>query len=201
MITHLRTFAVPTLRNHRHDLVAHEVAKGASYTDAHSTVYGRHDRQRAHEICSTDAFKARIAELRSGAVEMVEVEVARVLREMVCRAFYNVADFYQVGADGKPVLKPLDELSDDQQRALDAQTRLNADGTQTTRFKLADKDKALDQLARHLQMFRGTVVVENVFRVIQEMSDEELDRRIRELEDALAENEPWSNGPGELTRH
>ena len=50
----------------------------------------------------------------------------------------------------------------------------------------ANKSKALDQLARHLQMFKDTVVVENVFQVIQEMSDEELDRRIRELEDAIA---------------
>jgi len=31
-------------------------------------------------------------------------------------------------------------------------------------------------------MFKGTVVVENVFKVIQEMSDEELDRRLAELE-------------------
>ena len=61
--------------------------------------------------------------------------------------------------------------------------------------KFADKLKALEGRARHLQMFKDTVVVENVFRVIQDMSDEELDRRLAELEDALAEGETPSSAP------
>ncbi len=48
--------------------------------------------------------------------------------------------------------------------------------------KFADKQKALDSLARYLQMFKNTLVVENVFRVVQEMDDDELDRRLAELE-------------------
>ena len=48
--------------------------------------------------------------------------------------------------------------------------------------KFADKLRALECLARFLRMFNGTVVVENVFQVIQDMSDEELDRRLAELE-------------------
>ena len=44
--------------------------------------------------------------------------------------------------------------------------------------------KALDSLARYLQMFKDTLVVENVFRVVQEMDDDELDRRLGELERA-----------------
>ena len=192
---------MPPLRTPRHDLVAAEVAKGATYTDAHTTVYGRHDRQRAHEICSADVFKARVIELRSGAVQEVEIEVSWVLREMACRAFYNAADFYKFGANGRPKLKNLDELTEDQQRAIEAQTIQSADGTERHRFRLADKNKALDQLARHLQMFRDTVYVENVFKVIQDMPDDELTRRIRELEDSIANSEPWSNGPGEPTRN
>ena len=47
--------------------------------------------------------------------------------------------------------------------------------------------KALDSLARYLQMFTETLVVENVFRVVQEMDDDELDRRLAELERALGE--------------
>ncbi len=52
-------------------------------------------------------------------------------------------------------------------------------------YKFADKQKALDSLARYLQMFKDTLVVENVFRVVQEMDDDELDRRLAELERAF----------------
>ncbi len=41
--------------------------------------------------------------------------------------------------------------------------------------------------ARYLQMFKNTLVVENVFRVVQEMDDDELDRRLAELERAFNE--------------
>ncbi len=53
--------------------------------------------------------------------------------------------------------------------------------------KFADKQKALDSLARYLQMFKDTLVVENEFRVVHEMTDDELDRRLAELERAFGE--------------
>ncbi len=36
-------------------------------------------------------------------------------------------------------------------------------------------------------MFKDTLVVENVFRIVNEMDDDELDRRLAELERALGE--------------
>ena len=53
----------------------------------------------------------------------------------------------------------------------------------TYEFKFANKQRALEGLARHLQMFKDTVVVENVFQEIQDMSDEELERRVAELDE------------------
>jgi len=68
--------------------------------------------------------------------------------------------------------------------------------------KFADKQKALDSLARYLQMFKDTLVVENVFRVVQEMDDDELDRRLAELErayrDATTLDPPTGEGPPRL---
>ncbi len=52
-------------------------------------------------------------------------------------------------------------------------------------YKFADKQRALESLARHLQMFKDTVIVENVFRIVNEMDDDELDRRLAELERAF----------------
>ena len=191
---------MPALRNNRHELMAHETARGASHGEARATIYGKPDPQHAYKICTTDAFKARVAELRAPIIEATNIEIAHVLQKMIARAFYNPGDFYTTLDTGKQKFRPLDELTPDQLFAVDCSTFVGVDGTERHRFRLADRDKALDQLGRYLQMFKDTVVVENAFKVIQEMPDDELDRRIRELEGALAENEPWSNGPGELTR-
>ncbi len=51
--------------------------------------------------------------------------------------------------------------------------------------KFADKQRALDSLARHLQMFKDLLIVENVVRIVNEMDDDELDRRLAELERAF----------------
>lgn len=56
-------------------------------------------------------------------------------------------------------------------------------------------------LGRHLLMFSSAVGVENAFDVIREMPDDELDKRIKELEDSIANSGPWSNGPGEPTQN
>jgi hypothetical protein len=51
-------------------------------------------------------------------------------------------------------------------------------------------------------MFKNTLVVENVFRVVQEMDDDELDRRLAELERAYGEattlDPPTGKGPTRL---
>ena len=76
------------------------------------------------------------------------------------------------------------------------------DGRKAWEVKFADKQKALDSLARYLQMFKDTLVVENVFRVVQEMDDDELDRRLAELEraynDAKTLDPPTGEGPPRL---
>ena len=60
-----------------------------------------------------------------------------------------------------------------------------------TEFRLGDS------LARHLQMFKDMVVVENVFRVVNEMDDDELDRRLAELERAFGQATTLDPAAGE----
>ena len=73
------------------------------------------------------------------------------------------------------------------------------DGNRMWEVKFADKQKALDSLGRYLQMFKDTLVVENVFRIVHEMDDDELDRRLSELEraynDAKTLDPPTGEGP------
>ena len=93
------------------------------------------------------------------------------------------------------VMKDPRLLPEDLRRAITAIKLVDAGKGLQYEYKFADKLKALEGLARHLQMFKDTVVVENVFRVIQDMGDEELDRRLAELEDALAEGKTPSSAP------
>ncbi len=63
--------------------------------------------------------------------------------------------------------------------------------------RFADKQKALDSLARHLQMFKDMVIVENVFRIVNEMDVDELDRRLSELERAIGKATTLDPAAGE----
>ena len=177
---------MPLLRNPRHEAFAQNLAKGMSAAAAYRKAGYKPNRGNAVRMNANESIKARVRELMAPAVLETEVEASHVLKEMMCRAFYNPADFLNEDKDGNLTLKSLDLLTKDQQQVLEVVLTKARDGTVTARVALADKDKALDQLARHLQMFKDTLVVENVFRVIQEMDDDELARRIRELEDAIS---------------
>jgi hypothetical protein len=69
------------------------------------------------------------------------------------RAFYDPAEI----VDGKgALLHPLEELS---RRGLSVciegiETRINAQGIETVKVKLADRDKALEMLQQYIQMIR-----------------------------------------------
>jgi len=82
---------------------------------------------------------------------------------------------------------PASGAPEDLRRAIVAIKPIQIGDTRTWEVKFVDKQKALDSLARYLQMFKDTLVVENVFRVVQEMDDDELDRRLAELERAYGE--------------
>ncbi len=82
-------------------------------------------------------------------------------------------------------MKDPQELPEDLRRAIVGIKPVEIGGEMHYEYKFADKQRALESLARHLQMFKDTLVVENVFRVVHEMTDDELDRRLTELEHAL----------------
>ncbi len=76
-------------------------------------------------------------------------------------------------------------LPEDLRRAIVAIKPIEVGDELQYECKFADKQRALDSLARHLQMFKDMVIVENVFRIMTEMDDDELDRRLTELERAF----------------
>jgi hypothetical protein len=127
------------------------------------------------------------------------LSVERVLDEITRHAFYDITQILNVDNQGNVTMRDPTSLPEDLRRAIVAIKPIQIGDTRTWEVKFADKQKALDSLARYLQMFKDTLVVENVFRVVQEMDDDELDRRLAELEraynDAKTLDPPTGEGP------
>ncbi len=136
----------------------------------------------ASRLLTNVKVRAYIAELTAPAVEAVKLSVERVLREMTRLAFYDMTAVLEV-TDGKITMRDPASLPEDLRRAIVGIKPVGDEHQYECKF--ADKQKALDSLARHLQMFKDMVIVENVFRIVNEMDDDELDRRLTELEHAL----------------
>ncbi len=104
--------------------------------------------------------------------------VERVLKEMVRLAFYDMTEILAVDDQGKVTQRDPTSLPEDLRRAIVGIKPVQVGEEHQYECKFADKQKALDSLARYLQMFKDTVIVENVFRIVHEMDDDELDRRL-----------------------
>ena len=194
---------MPVLKNARHERFIQGVVKGISpgpaYTAAGYEVTGNSAESAGARLFRNVQIKERYAELMASAVEATEATVERVLKEMVRLAFYDMTEILAVDDDGKVTQRDPTSLPEDLRRAIVGIKPIQIGDTRTWEVKFADKQKALDSLARYLQMFKDTLVVENVFRVVQEMDDDELDRRLAELEraynDAKTLDPPTGEGP------
>jgi phage terminase small subunit len=194
---------MPVLKNARHERFIQGVVKGISpgpaYTAAGYEVTGNSAESAAARLFRNVQVKERYAELMAPAIEATGATVERVLKEMVRLAFYDMTEILAVDDDGKVTQRDPTSLPEDLRRAIVAIKPIQIGDTRTWEVKFADKQKALDSLARYLQMFKDTLVVENVFRVVQEMDDDELDRRLAELEraynDAKTLDPPTGEGP------
>lgn len=175
---------MPDLPNKRHERFAQGIAKGLSATAAYAAAGYKPSTAHASRLAVNGSVVARIAELIAPAVEETEVTVERTLQEMKCLAFYNMTQIFDSTGDTLTMRDPT-TLPEDLRRAIIGIKPIQVGGETQYEYKFADKLKALEGLARYLQMFKDTVIVENVFRVVQEMDDDELDRRIAELDRAI----------------
>ncbi len=177
---------MPVLKNARHERFAQNLAKGMSATAAYEKAGYKPNDQNAARLTRNDEVRTRVAELMAPAVEATQATVERVLKEMVRLAFYDMTAILD-STNGRIAMKDPRGLPEDLRRAIVAIKPVEVGEKLHYECKFADKQKALDSLARYLQMFKDTLVVENVFRVVHEMTDDELDRRLAELERAFNE--------------
>lgn len=187
---------MPALRNTRHEAFALALAKGMSAIQAYQEAGYRPDGGNAVRLTGKDSIQERVLDIQRAAIPEMEATVERVVTEMMRMAFYNPVEIIKVLGAKLVDLTALEKLPEDLQRCICEITPVRLGEETHYRVKFANKQAALDSIARHLQMFKDTVVVENVFKLILEMPDDELDRRLAELADPTRDETGLNLDPG-----
>lgn len=187
---------MPILKNQRHELFCQEIAKGTGTTEAYEKAGYAPNPSNANTLRRKKPIQTRIAELferRSNieirseerAISKLAITKEAVLGELAKLAFANMADYMHVGDDGQPTLN-FKDLTRDQAAALVEITveefkdgRSDKREVRRVKFKLADKQKSLEALGKHLGLFieRHEVGGPGDFA---RMTDEELNEALRE---------------------
>ena len=87
--------------------------------------------------------------------QRTEVTQDMVIQELAAIAFARATDYVKIKSNGSVVVRPTDELTEDQIRSI-ASIKEGANGIE---LKLYGKDKALELLGRHLGMWNDKVEV------------------------------------------
>ena len=189
------------LRSIKEEKLCQNLATGMFADAAHTAAGYKPSTQNAWKKCRQPRIVKRVGELTAPALAANQVTVDRVLKEFTRLAFYDMTQVLEV-ADGKIVMRDPASLPEDLRLAIVGIKPVQWGDQLLYECRFADKQKALDSLARHLQMFKDMVIVENVFRIVNEMEDDELDRRLTELERAFREattlDPPSGEGPASL---
>ena len=141
-------------------------------------------------------IKAEIDRRLAADAEKLEITRERVLREMARIAFADMGHYMKVGPDGQPVLD-FSGLTAEQTAALQEVTveefsdgRSDKREVRRVKFKLADKSKNLENLARHLNLFdddnKGKAGPANMIAILLS----EIDAQARGERSKVVEAEP-----------
>ena len=143
------------------EMFAAGLAQGLSQAEAYRKAYPASAKwkeesvwQKASVLAANVKVQSRVQELLQKAAAANEVTVERVIREIARIGFFDIRKL--VNPDGTP--KPLHELDDDTAAAIAGLevARVGNDQVgvgEVLKFKIADKNSALEKLGKHLKIF------------------------------------------------
>ena len=141
-----------TLLNHRQQIFAAEYARTGNAT--RSAITAGYSPRTAYSQGQRLLKHVEIAERLAGLVRTAEVEAKDVLREQATIAFSSMADFVGIDNDGRIEIKLRPDMPSTTMDAVaEIRQRQTKDGLETT-VKLHPKLTALDQLAKHLGLYK-----------------------------------------------
>lgn len=165
---------MPALASAKYEAFAQALAKGLAASDAYVSAGYKESRSAASRLSANVNIQARVAELVSKGAERAEIDVARVLKELVRLGTSDIRDaftdagelkhpkdwtddFAAAVASVEVVTKTLPGEADDE---FDAQPhggalarKRNAKIEYVHKIKVWDKNSALEKIAKHLGMF------------------------------------------------
>lgn len=150
---------MPALSNNKHEVFAQSLAIGMAAIEAYAKAGYKPDSGAASRLSGKVSIQQRVAELMERAANRAEIDIARTLKELVRIGTSDVRRLYD--ANGK--LRAVRDLDDETAAAVagvEVVTRTlgrNEDGSLDVeyvhKFKLWDKNSALEKIAKHLGMF------------------------------------------------
>ncbi len=152
------------------DLNATQAAIRAKYSKKTATEMGYENLRKPH-------IQKEIGRLNKDRSDKTEITVQRVLEELARIAFLDPKDIFDKDMD----LLPLSEMSEDARRAIagieTVSTVSDKDSKYTTKkVKLINKDRALELIGRHLEMFTDRLKVdENIRIIVEDLRDSNID--------------------------
>ncbi len=133
--------------------------------------------RKAYQLLRIVEIQKEIDRLIKKLSDKTEVTIQRVLEELARIAFLDPKDIFDKDMD----LLPLSEMSEDARRAIAGietitSTSQKGNGYTTRKVKLINKDRALELIGRHLEMFTDRLKVdENIRIVVEDLRDNNID--------------------------
>ena len=147
-----------------------EAARRAGYAEKHA-------KYRARELLEKPEVREAIAELINNVAERVEVSAERTITEISHYAYLDPRRCFN--EKGEPL--ELHEMDEEVARAIAGyEVTTDKDGNRTVKIKFIDKKGGNDQLGRYFKLFTD-IREENINVTIENMTDSELDERIKQL--------------------
>lgn len=128
--------------------------EGRSASEAYRIAYGKHHLKgssvwrQAHHVLKKPAVASYVDELKRIALARHEVTVDKIVQELALIAFANMLDYVTINPDGSAHID-LGKLTHAQGAAI-GELAFEAG---KMKFKLSDKQGALEKLGKHLGMF------------------------------------------------
>ena len=165
-------------RNYVIDFNATRSALAAGYSKLNAPSIGA-------RLSKNPKVKKLIAQFESERADRTATTADRVLEEIKRLAYANLEDYTTINKDGQLDINLAtcnrDQLASVQEFTVDT-TGGTGDGerrvVKRTKFKLADKTKNLEMLARHLKMLTDK---QEIVTTIKDLSDDEVEARLAKV--------------------